>query len=81
MAKVVDDFVAAVGADPKVNFTRGGKYPVNNKELKETIENLHGTFANVLLIVAGAHAMAAIVMHFMLRDGVLRRMLPGGSSK
>jgi cytochrome b561 len=57
------------------------KFDPNNKELKETIENLHGTFANVLLIVAGAHAMAAIVMHFVLRDGVLRRMLPGRSSK
>jgi cytochrome b561 len=33
------------------------------------------------LIVAGAHAMAAILHHFVRRDGVLRRMFPGGSSK
>jgi cytochrome b561 len=45
-------------------------------QLKPTIESLHGTFANVLLILAGAHALVAIVHHFILRDGVLRRMLP-----
>jgi cytochrome b561 len=45
------------------------------QQLKPTIENLHGTFANVLLILAGAHALVAIVHHFILRDGVMRRML------
>jgi len=45
-------------------------------QLKPTIENLHGTFANVLLILAGAHALVALVHHFFLRDRVLRRMLP-----
>jgi cytochrome b561 len=44
-------------------------------QFKPTIENLHGTFANVLLILAGAHALVAIVHHFILRDGVMRRML------
>jgi cytochrome b561 len=45
-------------------------------QLKPTIENLHATFANVLLILAAAHGLVAIVHHFILRDGVLRRMLP-----
>jgi cytochrome b561 len=57
------------------------KFDPNNKELKETVENLHETLANVLLIVAGVHAVAALVHHFALRNGVLRRMLPGGNSK
>jgi cytochrome b561 len=44
--------------------------------LRETVEDLHGWFANTLLIVAGLHAAAALVHHFALRDNVLRRMLP-----
>lgn len=39
--------------------------------------SLHGTIANVILIVAGLHAAAALVHHFVLRDGLLWRMLPG----
>ncbi|MEA3109206.1 MAG: hypothetical protein QOI88_3811 [Gammaproteobacteria bacterium] len=53
----------------------------SNPQLKPTIENLHGTFANALLILAAAHALAALVHHFILRDGVLRRMLPGSRPK
>jgi cytochrome b561 len=37
---------------------------------------LHGTAANIILIVAGLHAGEALVHHFLLRDHVLRRMLP-----
>lgn len=50
-------------------------------QLKPTLENLHETFANALLILAGAHAVVAIVHHFILRDGVLRRMLPRRNAK
>jgi cytochrome b561 len=49
----------------------------SNPQLKPTIENLHKTFANALVNLAAAHALAALVHHFILRDGVLRRMLPG----
>ena len=44
--------------------------------LKRTLEELHGDFADVVLIVAGLHAAAALVHHYLLRDTVLRRMLP-----
>jgi len=44
--------------------------------LKRTLESLHGDFADVVLIVAGLHAAAALVHHYVLRDSVLRRMLP-----
>lgn len=47
--------------------------------LKKLIENLHGIFATVLLIAAGLHALAGLVHHFVLRDNVLRRMLPRGT--
>ncbi|HEX5208504.1 MAG TPA: cytochrome b/b6 domain-containing protein [Steroidobacteraceae bacterium] len=43
---------------------------------KRTIEDLHGDFADVVLIVAGLHAAAALAHHSLLRDSVLRRMLP-----
>jgi cytochrome b561 len=50
-------------------------------QLKPTVENLHATFANGLIILAAAHALVAIGHHFILRDGVLRRMLPSRNAK
>ena len=44
--------------------------------LKRTIEALHGDFADAVLIIAGLHAAAALAHHYLLRDRVLRRMLP-----
>lgn len=44
--------------------------------LKKTLEGLHGDFADIVLIVAGLHAAAALAHHYLLRDRVLRRMLP-----
>jgi cytochrome b561 len=37
----------------------------------------HELLADLLLVVAAAHAAAALWHHLVLRDGVLRRMLPG----
>jgi cytochrome b561 len=44
--------------------------------LKRALEELHGDCADVVLIVAGLHAAAALAHHYLLRDRVLRRMLP-----
>lgn len=44
--------------------------------LKRALEALHGDFADAVLIVAGLHAAAALAHHYLLRDRVLRRMLP-----
>ena len=38
---------------------------------------LHDTVAWTIIVLAGLHAAAALVHHNVLRDGVLRRMLPG----
>ncbi len=43
--------------------------------LKPTIGSLHKIGANVLVILALAHASAALFHHFVLRDSVLQRML------
>ena len=47
-----------------------------NASLKELVEDLHSWAANTLLIVAGLHAAAALLHHFVLKDDILRRMLP-----
>lgn len=44
--------------------------------LKKTLEDLHGDFADAVLIIAGLHAAAALAHHYVLRNAVLRRMLP-----
>jgi cytochrome b561 len=44
--------------------------------LRRTLGWLHGDCADLVLIVAGLHAAAALVHHYLLRDSVLRRMLP-----
>ena len=45
-----------------------------NRDLRETVEELHELSANLLLVVACLHALAALVHHAVWRDGVLRRM-------
>jgi cytochrome b561 len=50
-------------------------------QLKPTFERLHPTAANALMILAAVHALAAFAHHYILRDGVLRRMLPRYHSK
>jgi superoxide oxidase len=39
-------------------------------------EDLHGYLAYALFGIAGFHALAALWHHFVLRDGLLERMLP-----
>jgi len=38
---------------------------------------VHGLLANTIIFIAAGHAAAALWHHFVLRDGVLNRMLPG----
>ena len=47
-----------------------------NKELKETVENLHALSANAIVSVAGLHAAAGLFHQFVLRDRLLLRMMP-----
>jgi len=47
-----------------------------DRALRSALGELHGDFADVVLIVAGLHAAAALAHHYLLRDRVLRRMLP-----
>ena len=37
---------------------------------------VHGLLGDIILWLAGVHALAALYHHFMLKDGVMRSMLP-----
>lgn len=51
-------------------------WPVD-RNLARSILWLHGFLADALLILAGLHASAALVHHWIWRDRTLSRMLPG----
>ena len=57
----------------------GGMIPAmmaRDKLLVHLAHDVHETTAWVLLGLIGLHALAALAHHFILRDGVLRSMLP-----
>jgi cytochrome b561 len=47
-----------------------------NHDLHEALEEVHELLFTLLLVVAAVHIAAALYHHYILRDGVLRRMLP-----
>ena len=52
-----------------------------NKALYELLVTTHGILAWTLGVVATIHMLAALKHHFVLKDDVLRRMLPLTSNK
>lgn len=65
-----------VRGDTIFNLFKIPPFVTDDKGLRETVEDWHGLVANTLLIVAFVHAAAALLHHFVWKDGVLRRMLP-----
>ena len=47
-----------------------------DRVLGKTLEEAHGAAANIMLALIALHAAAALLHHFVLRDNVLRGMLP-----
>jgi cytochrome b561 len=47
-----------------------------DRALGEAMKSVHQMLAMALLILVSVHAAAALYHHFVLRDDVLRRMLP-----
>lgn len=45
-----------------------------SKDLKDTLEDIHGTLGTAFYTVIGLHAIAALFHHYMLGDNTLRRM-------
>lgn len=50
--------------------------PYPDRVTRRSISGWHELAANSLVILALLHAAAALAHHYVLRDGVLRRMLP-----
>ncbi|MFZ6813939.1 cytochrome b [Undibacterium sp. Rencai35W] len=48
-----------------------------NPELKPVLKELHELLTNVLLVLVILHVVAALKHHFIDKDGLLQRMLPG----
>ncbi|WP_213940488.1 cytochrome b [Pseudomonas sp. dw_612] len=48
-----------------------------DKSMKSVFGGLHENVAWAIILLAGLHAVMALVHHYGLRDGTLRRMLPG----
>jgi cytochrome b561 len=46
--------------------------------LGQTITDIHTFLGDLIIWLAGLHAAAALFHHFVMRDGVLLSMLPGG---
>jgi cytochrome b561 len=53
----------------------------SNKAIFHPTEDIHGYLAYAIFALAGLHALAAVWHRIVLRDGVLARMWPFGSSK
>jgi cytochrome b561 len=49
---------------------------IGGRALRKPITQWHGLVANILLFIAFGHAGAALMHHYLWRDGVLKRMLP-----
>ena len=50
-----------------------------DRALSHQFEDLHNLLGWGLVIVAGGHAVAALFHRYVLKDGVLRRMIPAGN--
>lgn len=70
----------ALSADGKAVAAFGFQLPPligPNEALAEQLKEVHETVGTIAYWLVGAHAAAALFHHYVLRDGVLRRMLPG----
>jgi cytochrome b561 len=73
----------------ELTFLGGIQIPIyvsGSHDTGATLAELHGWLGDILIWTAGAHAVAALYHHFVLKDGVLGTMLPrfnrsGGASK
>ena len=55
-----------------------GPWAARSQDLGNVMAEVHGWLGDAILWTAGLHAVAALYHHFMLKDGVLRSMLPFG---
>ena len=51
-----------------------------DKATKQLLGLAHEYLGHAIIIVAGVHALVGLYHHFVLRDGLMRRILPGSLS-
>ncbi|MBA5689211.1 cytochrome b [Rugamonas apoptosis] len=66
-----------VRGDNLFNLVKVAAFDPGNKELRHTVEGYHELAANLLMVLAGLHAVAGLVHQYVFKDGVLARMIPG----
>jgi cytochrome b561 len=54
-------------------------WPARDRAFAEGVKEVHELLAHSLLAVAGLHAVAALVHHWVFGDRTLVRMLPGSN--
>ena len=54
------------------------KFDPGNKALPDQVRDVHAFIGWIIVAVAGLHASAALFHRYVMRDGVLGRMLPHG---
>jgi cytochrome b561 len=65
-----------IRGDAVFNWLTVAAFDPGNKALRHNAVDLHSLLANLLLTLAGIHAIAAAWHYRVLKDGVLQRMLP-----
>ena len=65
----------ALRADNILNLGRLPALAPDDKALRRLIGGWHGTAANIVLILAGLHATAALFHQYVLKDNLIRRMM------
>ncbi|HVN43066.1 MAG TPA: cytochrome b/b6 domain-containing protein [Steroidobacteraceae bacterium] len=83
LAQPISGWAMASAAGAKVTFFGWFTLPPlahADHALHERLEDLHGALFWVLVAVAALHVAAALYHHFVLKDGVLRRMSPFDAS-
>lgn len=72
-------FNVAVRGDAVFDWFKVPPLGTEIEGLRDLVGEWHGWGGNLILAVAGVHAAAALVHHFVLRDDTLIRMRPGSS--
>ena len=78
LALLLGMFTAWAQGDSIYGLFKLPDYMPGNPDFGDEVAGVHGTVVTILLILAGIHAAAALMHQYVWRDGLLRRMMPGG---
>ena len=79
LAQPITGWIVSSSANSPVTLFGWFQFPAivgHDRPLHETMEDVHKFLFYTLLAVVAAHIAAALFHHLVLKDGVLRRMLP-----